>query len=117
MLIKIENGNIKPKDSWWLPLELIGARAGAWSWGNNIRACTQKWQNNCMIQICFSNCGNPIADNAQKKKKNYFDNCGNPIAENGKKKLWNMWMSKKKVVTSTIFLQYFHNKSHVINYY
>ena len=44
-------------------------------------------------------------------------NCGNGIAENVKKKLWNLWMSKKKVVTYIIFLQYFHNKSHVINYY
>ena len=85
------------------------------------------WQINCgngiaenvkkKKKIYFGNCGNPIADNVKKKKKIYFDNCGNPIAENGKKKLWNMWISKKKVVTSTIFLQYFHNKSHVINYY
>ena len=38
-------------------------------------------------KFCFGNCGNAIADNVKKKKKNYFDNCGNPIAENGKKKL------------------------------
>ena len=78
------------------------------------------------------NCGNGIAENIKKKKKvlaivamplpkmekkKSFSNCGNAIAENGKKKLWNLWMSKKKVVTYTIFLQYFHNKSHVINYY
>ena len=28
-----------------------------------------------------------------------------------------MWGIKKKSTTSTIFLQYFHNKSHVISYY
>ena len=67
-------------------------------------------------KICFGNCGNAITDNVKKKKKkkNYFYNCGHPIAENGKK---NYEWVKKKVVTSTIFLQYFHNKSHVINYY
>ena len=67
-------------------------------------------------KIWFGNCGNAIADNV-KKKKFILANCGNPIADNAKKKLWNTWMSKKKVVTFTIFSQYFHNKSHVINYY
>ena len=100
------------------------------------------WQINCSNgtvenvkkkKNCFGNCGNAIAENVKKKK--CFGNCGNSIAENEKKKivlaivtmplpkmekknLWNLWKSKKKkVVTSTIFLQYFHNKSHVINYY
>ena len=83
------------------------------------------------------NCGNGIAENVKKKKKKKkicFGNCGNPIAEKGKKKfvlaivampLPKMekknyeiceWV-KKKVVTYIIFLQYFHNKSHMINYY
>ena len=44
-------------------------------------------------------------------------NCGNDIAENGKKNYEICEWVKKKVVTYTIFLQYFHNKSHVINYY
>ena len=86
-------------------------------------------------KICFGNCGNAIAKNGKKnykicewvKKKschvhNIFTinhtwliiissknlwkiNCGNGIAENVKKKLWNLWMSKKKVVTYTIFSQ------------
>ena len=47
--------------------------------------------------------------------------CGNAIAENGrekKKKVAEIWGGiKKKSVTSIIFLQYFHNKSHVISYY
>ena len=36
-----------------------------------------------------------------------------------KKRFRNLWKSKKKKksVMSTIFLQYFHNKSHVISYY
>ena len=53
--------------------------------------------------------------------------------EKKKKLVWQLWQCdcrkwkkknyeicewvKKKVVTYTIFLQYFHNKSHVINYY
>ena len=64
-------------------------------------------------------------------------NCGNTIEEIGKKKkiLWQLWQciaergEEKKIVvteirggikkisaTSIIFLQYFHNKSHVISY-
>ena len=65
-------------------------------------------------------------------------NCGNGIAEIGKKNLaivamplpkiggkknsgcrnhkWGI-KKKKKSATSTIFLQHFHNKSHVISYY
>ena len=72
-------------------------------------------QKKIIITIYFGNCGNPIADNV--KKKIYFDNCGNPIDENGKKNYEICEWVKKKVVTSTIFLQYFHNKSLVINYY
>ena len=51
------------------------------------------------------------------EKKFCFDNCGNGIAENGKKNYEICEWVKKKIVTSIIFLQYFHNKSHVINYY
>ena len=66
-----------------------------------------------------TNCGNAIAEIGEKK---ICGNCGNAIAENGRKKknsgCWNhMWGIKKKSVTSTIFLQYFHNKSQVISYY
>ena len=53
----------------------------------------------------------------KKEKKICFGNCGNAIAENGKKNYEICEWVKKKVVTYTIFLQYFHNKSHVINYY
>ena len=53
------------------------------------------------------------------KKK--IGNCGNAIAENGRKKkivVAEIWGGIKKIsVTSTIFLQHFHNKSHVISYY
>ena len=36
----------------------------------------------------------------------------------GKERFQNLWKSKKKKsVMSTIFLQHFHNKSHVISYY
>ena len=70
-----------------------------------------------------------------KEKKNWQTNWGNAIAEIGKKKfvtivamtlpkmggkkMWfrNLGRVKKKSVMSTIFLQHFHNKSHVINYY
>ena len=62
-----------------------------------------------------TNCGNAIAEIGKK-------NCGNAIAENGRKK--NIVVAKityeelkKKSATSTIFLQHFHNKSQVINYY
>ena len=49
-------------------------------------------------------------------KKN--GNCGNAIAENGKKKSYEICERiKKRVVTSTIFLQHFHNKLHMISYY
>ena len=65
------------------------------------------------------NCGNAIAEIG--RKKNCFGNCGNGIAENGKKKKKRCYeiceRVKKKVVTSTIFLQHFHNKSQVISYY
>ena len=45
-------------------------------------------------------------------------NCGNVIAEMEGKKLRNLLKSKKKkFVMSTIFLQYFHNESHMISYY
>ena len=46
-------------------------------------------------------------------------NCGNVIAEMEGKKLRNLLKSKKKkkFVMSKIFLQYFHNESHMISYY
>ena len=53
------------------------------------------------------------------KKK--IGNCGNAIAEIGKEKkivVAEIWGGIKKIsVTFTIFLQHFHNKSHVISYY
>ena len=53
------------------------------------------------------------------KKK--FSNCGNGIAKNGgqKKRGSEIYgrVKKKKGVMYTIFLQHFHNKSHVISYY
>ena len=55
------------------------------------------------------------------RKKEFCGNCGNAIAENGRGKkivVAEIWGGiKKKNVTSIIFLQYFHNKSQVINYY
>ena len=48
-------------------------------------------------------------------------NSGNAIAEIGKEKkivVAEIWGGIKKIsVTFTIFLQHFHNKSHVISYY
>ena len=66
-----------------------------------------------------TNCGNAIAKIGKKK---FCGNCGNAIAENGKKKKIVVAKItyeelKKKSATSTIFLQHFHNKSQVINYY
>ena len=66
-----------------------------------------------------TNCGNAIAEIGKKK---ICGNCGNAIAENGRKKKIvvaeiTCEELKKKSVMSTIFLQYFHNKSQVINYY
>ena len=46
---------------------------------------TENVKKKIYIYIYIGNCGNPIADNA-KKKKIYFGNCGNPIADNAKKK-------------------------------
>ena len=69
-------------------------------------------------KICFGNCSSVIAENG--KKKNCFGNCGNDIAENGgkKKRCYEICERvKKNVVMSTIFLQHFHNKSHMISYY
>ena len=59
----------------------------------------------------------PLPKQGNKKK---FSNCGNGIAENGGEKKRGSEIYgrvKKKGVMSTIFLQYFHNKSHVISYY
>ena len=50
--------------------------------------------------------------------KFFFSNCGNGIAENRGEKSYEIYERvKKKVVMSTIFLQHFHNKSHMISYY
>ena len=62
----------------------------------------------------FGNCGNGIAENVKKKKKKYFGNCGNGIAENGEKKCCEICERVKEKLSHP---QYFHNKSHVINYY
>ena len=56
----------------------------------------------------------------KKNEKKNCGNCGNGIAENGgKKKGYEICerVKKQKVVMSTIFLQHFHNKSHMISYY
>ena len=59
--------------------------------------------------------------NRIKKKKIFQLVCGNAIAEIGEEKkivIAEIWGGIKKIsATSTIFLQHFHNKSHVINYY
>ena len=83
--------------------------------------------------VCLSVCVVCSKWDVLKKKTN----CGNTIEEIGKKKkiLWQLWQciaergEEKKIVvteirggikkisaTSIIFLQYFHNKSHVISY-
>ena len=50
--------------------------------------------------------------------KFFFSNCGNGIAENRGEKSYEIYERvKKKVVMFTIFLQHFHNKSHMISYY
>ena len=57
------------------------------------------------------------------KKKKKKENCGNGIAENVRKRKkktksgYKIFERVKKSVMSTIFLQHFHNKSHVISYY
>ena len=62
-------------------------------------------------------CAQGKPNDGEKKIGNY----GNAIAEIGKEKkivVAEIWEGIKKIsVTSTIFLQYFHNKSHVISYY
>ena len=75
------------------------------------------------------NCGNVIAEIGRKKivlaivamalpkmekKKICFGNCGNGIAENGEKKCCEICERVKEKLSRP---QYFHNKSHVINYY
>ena len=54
-------------------------------------------------------------------KKKMFGNCGNAIVEKWEEKkivVAEIWGGIKKIsVTSTIFLQHFHNKSQVIIYY
>ena len=61
----------------------------------------------------------PSAHSAARVGKKKIGNCGNAIAENEKKKKCYEICErvKKKVVTSIIFLQHFHNKSHIISYY
>ena len=69
------------------------------------------------FQLTETNCGNAIVEIGKKK---ICGNCGNVIIENGRKKKWLLKSGeelKKKSATSTIFLQHFHKKSQVINYY
>ena len=98
------------------------------------------WQTNCGNSIakigkknCDTYCGNAIAEIG--KINLWQTNCGNGIAEIGKKNCdklivamvllkkkkksgFEIWgRVKKESVTSIIFLQHFHNKSHVISYY
>ena len=76
----------------------------------------------CRNSFCLGGCskyectqGKP--NDGEKK----IGNCGNAIAEIGKEKkivVAKIWGGIKKIsVTPTIFLQHFHNKSHVISYY
>ena len=62
-----------------------------------------------------------VRSEKEKKKKIWQPNCGNGIAKNGgqKKRGSEIYgrVKKKKGVMYTIFLQHFHNKSHVISYY
>ena len=66
---------------------------------------------------CLSMCAVCSKWDVLKKKTN----CGNTIAEIGEEKkivVTEIWGGIKKIsVMSIIFLQYFHNKSHVISYY
>ena len=80
-----------------------------------------------------TNCGNAIAEIGKKNLRQ--TNCGNGIAEIGKKNCDKLIVAmvllkkkkkfgseiwgrvKRESVTSIIFLQHFHNKSHVISYY
>ena len=66
---------------------------------------------------CPGGCAQGKQNDVEKK----IGNCGNAIAEIGKEKkivIAEIWGGIKKIsVTSTIFLQHFHNKSHVISYY
>ena len=67
-------------------------------------------------KICFGNCGNFIVENG--KKKFVLAIVAMTLPKMGKKKCYEICERvKKKVVTSTIFLQHFHNKSHMISYY
>ena len=60
-------------------------------------------------------------ENQMMWKKKMFGNCGNAIVEKWEEKkivVAEIWGGIKKIsVTSTIFLQHFHNKSHMISYY
>ena len=65
-------------------------------------------------------CGNAIAEIRGKKKN--FGNCGKSHCRKWEGKKEKKWFPKseeelKKSATSTIFLQYFHNKLQVIRYY
>ena len=67
---------------------------------------------------CPSVCAMCLKWDVLKKKKT---NCGNTIAKIGEEKkivVTEIWRGIKKIsATSIIFLQHFHNKSHVISYY
>ena len=60
------------------------------------------------------NCGNSIAENVKKKKKNVLAIMAMPLPKMEKKNYEICeWVKKKKLSRPN----YFHNKSHVINYY
>ena len=98
------------------------------NFGNSIAEIQQKWgerkrkrgrekeeefRQHCYRNSSVQNAARSVKKKAiaatplpkKEKKKICFGNCGNAIAENGKTNLWNLWMSKKQIVTYTIFSQ------------
>ena len=72
-------------------------------WQQHCRKCKKK-------KKCFGNCGNGIAENEKKK----FVLAIMAMALHGKKNFTKSVKVKKKKLSCP---QYFHNKSHMINYY
>ena len=63
-----------------------------------------------------TNCGNTIVE--IREEKNILWQCIAEIGEEKKIMVTKIWGGIKKIsATSIIFLQHFHNKSHVISYY
>ena len=86
--------------------------------GNGIAAISSA-HTSCLGGCSKCECTQGKPNDVGKKK---IGNCGNAIAENGRKKKIvvaeiTCEELKKKSATSTIFLQHFHKKSHVISYY